>query len=238
MQRGRFRKAGAISAAIAVVATVSWVLTHPGSASELSQPPRRTLRPGPVLPAVVASRPLTVVVRGWLWDPQSRRNPPPLSFFPEQLNRRLRARHGPETTIYQYRWSRIPKDLPAATRDFAAFAEALSEQAARQGRCVNFIGHSAGAAIVYAAAARGVRMGYMGTLGLPTAGTARPPSITQWTNFYTTDSKDLAGVLWGRETGADRNVHAGAPHKELWSSPPVIDRSADGIAAAWTSCHP
>jgi hypothetical protein len=179
-----------------------------------------------------------VIVRGWLWDPQSRRNPTPLTYFPERVNESLRARYGLETTLYQYRWSRIPKDLPAATRDFVAFAGALSERAARQGRCVNFIGHSAGAAIVYAAAAEGVRMGYMGTLGLPTVGSARPPSITRWTNFYTTDSKDLAGVLWGREMGADRNVRAGAPHKELWSSPQVIDGSADGIAVAWTSCHP
>ncbi|HEY8200820.1 MAG TPA: hypothetical protein VII47_05670 [Actinomycetota bacterium] len=179
-----------------------------------------------------------MIVRGWLWDPQSRRNPTPLTYFPERVNESLRARYGLETTLYQYRWSRIPKDLLAATRDFVAFAGALSERAARQGRCVNFIGHSAGAAIVYAAAAEGVRMGYMGTLGLPTVGSARPPSITRWTNFYTTDSKDLAGVLWGREMGADRNVRAGAPHKELWSSPQVIDGSADGIAVAWTSCHP
>jgi hypothetical protein len=181
---------------------------------------------------------MTVVVRGWLWDPKSRVDPAPLTYFPEQLNERLRQRHGMETTIYQYRWSRIPKDLPAAIRDFTAFADALSRQAALQGRCVDFIGHSAGAAIVYAAAAEGVHMGYMGTLGLPTAGSVRPPSVSSWTNFYTTDTKDLPGVLWGKGMQADRNVHAGAPHKELWSSPVVIDESVDGIAAAWASCHP
>lgn len=235
MQRGRFRKVGAISAAVAMVAGVSWVLAHPGSATESQSKP---VPAGPTLPAFDTSRPLTVVVRGWLWDPDSRKSPPGLVYFPDQLNGALRPGYGLETSIYQYRWSRIPKDLPAATRDFTVFARALTERAALEGRCVNFIGHSAGAVIVYAAAAKGVRMGYMGTLGLPTSGSAKPPSVTRWTNFYTTDTKDLAGVLWGRGMGADRNVHAGAPHKELWASRAVVDGSAEGISAAWASCRP
>jgi hypothetical protein len=235
MQRGRFHKVAAMSAAVALVAGVTWMLAHPGSASE---PHPRPAPASPTLPRFDASRPLTVVVRGWLWDPESRRNPPALTYFPDQLNRALGPRYSLETAIYQYQWSRIPKDLPAATQDFAEFAGALTEQAALQGRCVNFLGHSAGALIVYSAAAKGVRMGYLGTLGLPTAGSVKPPSVTQWTNFYTTDTKDLAGILWGRGMGADSNVHAGAPHKELWGSRAVIEGSADGIATAWASCRP
>jgi hypothetical protein len=159
-------------------------------------------------------------------------------YFPEQLNAALMGRLGLESSVIQYRWSRLPKDLPAATRDFAAFAQALAEKAARSGRCVNFVGHSAGAVIVYSAATRGVRMGYLGTLGLPTVGSAKPGSVTQWTNFYTVDSHDLAGMLWGKGMAADSNVDAGAPHKDLWSSRAVIDRSADGIAGAWAGCRP
>lgn len=236
---GRLRRAGAISAAVAVVATASWLLSHPGSASEAPRPKPASVEAGDLdLPAIDASRPVTVIVRGWLWDPQSRLDPPPLTYFPKKLKERLESHHGLQTTIYQYRWSRIPKDLPVAIRDFVAFADALGRRAAAQGQCVNFIGHSAGAAIVYAAAAEGTHMGFLGTLGLPTAGSVRPPSVSRWTNFYTTDTKDLAGVLWGRGMGADRNVHAGAPHKELWSSSQVIDESADGIAAAWATCRP
>ena len=235
MRKGRCRTLVAALAALAVAAGGSSLVARPGSASEPEPAP---LPAGPPLPEVDASRPLTVVVRGWLWDPASRVDPPGLVYFPDELNRALAGRLGVGTALVQYRWSRLPKYLPSATRALTAYARALSDKAAAQGRCVNFIGHSAGAVIVYAAATQGVRMGYMGTLGLPTAGSMKPASVTQWTNFYTVDRKDLAGVLWGSGMAADRNVNTGAPHKELWSSSAVIAGSADGIAAAWNGCRP
>jgi hypothetical protein len=240
MRKARFGK-GTILAALVTLAGTSWMLAqflaHPGTASE-SQPRPIPAAASPVPPDFDSARPLTVVVRGWLWDPESRVDPPALSYFPDELNVALRERYGVETQLYQYKWSRLPKDLPAASRDFAVWARALAERAAASGRCVNFVGHSAGAVIVYSAAARGVPMGFMGTLGLPTMGRFKPGSVTQWTNFYTVDTHDPAGTLWGKGMAADRNIQASAPHKEMWSSRAVIEGAADGIATAWTNCSP
>jgi hypothetical protein len=165
-------------------------------------------------------------------------DPPPLSYFPDEVNGDLRRRYGLETQLYQYEWSRLPKDLPAASMDFAVWARALDERAAASGHCVNFVGHSAGAAIVYSAAAQGVRMGFMGTVGLPTMGRSKPGSVTQWTNFYTFDTHDPAGILWGKGMAADRNVQVSTRHKEMWSSKAVSEGAVDGIATAWTNCSP
>jgi hypothetical protein len=231
--RKRFsRRVTALAVAI-VVATI-WIFAHPGSALE-SKP--LAVPAGVALPSADPAKPLTVVVRGWLWDPESRKNPPELTYFPAQLNKTLRKRYGLETTVYQYRWSRIPRDLPTASRDFTEFAKAVAARAAESGQCVNFIGHSAGALMVYSAADRGVPMGYMGTVGLPNVGSSKPVSVAHWINYFTKDPHDLPGILWGSSTAADRNVEAILLHKEMWKARAVIQGSADGIAQAWGTCR-
>lgn len=187
-----------------------------------------------------SSRPLTVVVRGWLWDPESRARPAPFGFgsFASGANEVLRADHGIHGRFVDYRWSRIPVDLPGANEEFLAYARSVAKRAERAGRCVNFIGHSAGAAMVYNAAARGVRMGYMGTLGLPT-GVAKPSSVTEWANFYTTThERDLPGLLWAGGMRADINFDLAMPHRDFWSSGTVVRTTADGIARSWQHCRP
>ncbi len=183
--------------------------------------------------------PLTVVVRGWLWDPLSRKGTPDLVVFPSQVNDYLKSRHGLSTQIVQWDWSRLPADVFVARRELGLFAKSAGERAGKIGRCVNFVGHSAGAALTYSVAADGIRMGYMGTLGLPTGGRIKPSSVTQWANFYTTThSEDLAGRAWAARMGADTNVDLQMPHRDFWESDEVARITADGIAAAWSDCKP
>jgi hypothetical protein len=189
------------------------------------------------VPGIDPSRPLTVVVRGWLWDPTSRRVTAPLQVFPQQVNEILQREHGLTTRIVQYDWSRLPKDIFSASDDFTSYARKLSEVAAVYGQCVNFVGHSVGAAVVYGAAVQGVRMGYMGTLGLPTFGTSKPPSVAVWGNFYTTThERDLAGMLWASQMAADVNVDLQMPHRDFWGAKEVAETTADGIAGSWNRC--
>lgn len=183
------------------------------------------------------ARPLTVVVRGWLWDPTSRRVTAPLQVFPQQVNETLQRDYGLTTQIVQYDWSRLPKDIFSANDDFTSYARRLSEMAAVYGQCVNFVGHSVGAAVVYGAAVQGVRIGYMGTLGLPTFGTSKPPSVAVWGNFYTTThERDLAGMLWASQMAADVNVDLQMPHRDFWGAKEVAETTADGIARSWNRC--
>lgn len=193
----------------------------------------------PPVPDIPTDKPLTILVRGWLWDPSSRRVTSPLVVFPSSVNDILRKEYGLETVYYQFDWTRIPKDVFGATDEFAVFAKRVGERAARAGVCVNFVGHSAGAMMVYRAAADGVQMGYMGTLGLPTFGAAKPPSVTMWVDFYT-DSHidDLAGWMWGSHIGSDLNVDLKIPHRDFWGAPEVQRASAAGIALAWATCRP
>ncbi|MBW3589669.1 MAG: hypothetical protein KY429_09650 [Actinobacteria bacterium] len=183
--------------------------------------------------------PLTVVVRGWLWDPDSRKGTPDLVVFPSQLNGHLESRHSLSTEIVQWDWSRLPADVFAARKELGLYARSAGERAAEVGRCVNFVGHSAGAALVFSVAADGNRMGYMGTLGLPTLGRGKPSSVTRWANFYTTShSEDVAGRAWAARMGADVNVDLQMPHRDFWESDEAARITADGIAAAWTECNP
>lgn len=145
--------------------------------------------------------------------------------------------YGIQADFRAYDWSRVPKDVLSATGDFTHFANALSAKAEQMGRCVAFVGHSAGAAIVYKAAAEGVRMGYMGTLGLPTFGRGKPRAVGIWGNFYTsTHVDDVAGFLWGSRMGADVNVNLRSAHKDFWEAEAVWNHTAAGIAATWRSC--
>jgi hypothetical protein len=184
------------------------------------------------------SRPLTVVVRGWLWDPLSRKGTPPLVVFPEQLNSHLRSEHGLTTEVVQWDWSRLPSDVFTARDELRRYAKSAADRAGGSGRCVNFLGHSAGAALVYSIAADGAPMGYLGTLGLPTSGRGKPASVVTWANFYTTTHReDVAGKVWGSGMKADVNVDLKMSHRDFWESDEVAKVTADGIAQAWSSCR-
>ena len=183
--------------------------------------------------------PLTIVVRGWLWDPESRKGTPELVVFPSQVNDHLQRTHGLSTEIVQWDWSRLPADVFAARKELGLYARSAGERAAEVGRCVNFVGHSAGAALIYSVATDGIRMGYMGTLGLPTLGREKPFSVTRWANFYTTThSEDLAGRGWAARMGADVNVDLQMSHRDFWESDEAARITADGIAASWSNCKP
>lgn len=222
-------------AAVSIVLGVLAVLALLPGRSGSSRPPGA----GAPLPAVDPERPLTVVMRGWLWDPASRAVAPPLSRFPARVNEVLLREYGITTGFVQYEWSRVPADLVASVDEFTAYARSAAEEAARHGRCVNFLGHSAGAALVYNAAARGIRMGYMGTLGLPTLGGAKPSSVFEWANFYTTTHiDDVAGLLWAERMKADVNIDLRLPHRDFWGAEATARASADGIARSWTQCRP
>jgi len=183
--------------------------------------------------------PLTIVVRGWLWDPESRKGTPELVVFPSQLNTHLQSRHDLSTQIVQWDWSRLPAEVFAARKELGLYAQSAGERAGTMGRCVNFVGHSAGAALIYSVAADGIQMGYMGTLGLPTVGRGKPSSVNEWANFYTTThSEDLAGRAWAARMGADTNVDLQMSHRDFWESDEAARITADGIAAAWANCRP
>lgn len=187
--------------------------------------------------ALEFDRPVVIVVRGWLWDPASRRESRPLVWFPSQVNRLMEEEHETKVTFLQYPWSRIPTDIGEASAAFSEYAQEVSHRARREGRCINFMGHSAGAAMVYRAAAEGVPMGYMGTLGLPTRGAEKPGAVTYWANFYTTSHiEDVAGLLWGASAAADVNIDLRTQHKDLWARTQVVEETVQGIMGAWDSC--
>lgn len=188
-------------------------------------------------PAFDHARPTIVLVRGWLWDPSSRRLTAPLEQFPERVNEILQREHGLTADFVKYQWTRVPKDVFRASVEFTNFARGFSESARSSGRCLGFVGHSAGAAMVYRSAANGVRMGYMGTLGLPTFGSGKPKSVVLWGNFYTdAHLDDVAGWAWARQMGADLNVNLGRSHREFWAAPEVARVTADAVARTWDRC--
>lgn len=200
--------------------------------------PTTSEAPAPLsVEGIDGSQPVVVVVRGWLWDPASRDQDGPLEWFPAQVNEGLGDRIGLSASFVQFDWSRVPTELVAAAADFRAWATAISEAGLDSGRCVSFVGHSAGAAMVYDAAATGTRMGYMGTLGLPTAGSRKPEGVDVWANFYTTSHiDDVAGRLWGPSMGADVNIDLHRTHKEFWGDERVVAESVDAIVSVWNSC--
>lgn len=190
------------------------------------------------LPSTSQDLPLTVLVKGWLWDANSRGSSwAPIRDFQPRVNEILEAEHGYPTTLIEYQWSRLPRDVVRESNRFTQWARQLSEQSTDR-PCINFIGHSAGAAFVYNAASQGVPMGFMGTLGLPTFGQGRPPKVHRWANFFTSaHPDDIAGKLWGQTIAADLNVDIGQEHRRFWTSPEVARTSADGIAQAWVDCR-
>jgi hypothetical protein len=194
----------------------------------------------PQVPSVPADHPLTVLVRGWLWDASSQgRAKVPVRLFQPRVNEILEQQIGKTSDFFDYQWSRLPKDVWPESVRFVKWASALSEQAAEEGRCVNFVGHSAGAAFVYRAAGEGVQMGFLGTLGLPTFGRGRPEHVDNWTNFFTSShTNDIAGRLWGKQMAADQNVDLRQEHRYFWFAEPVASASAAGIGQAWTDCRP
>lgn len=191
----------------------------------------------PALPAFDTDRPLLVLVRGWLWDPASRVAPVPLEQFPSRVEEIL-AELGPGVDVIEYEWSRNPVDLYKAGRELTDWGGTLGETAGLSGRCVGYVGHSAGAAMVFNAAAQGVPMGYMGTLGLPTAGRRKPPSVELWANFFTTThGKDIAGSLWGGMMAADVQIDLEMPHSRFWQAEQAARTTAEGVAATWQACR-
>lgn len=185
--------------------------------------------------SIPSDRPTLVLVRGWLWDPSSRSSSGQLEMFPGTVESILSSDYGLEPEFLTYEWSRIPKDVFKASRQFGDFAANLSQSV--DSECLGFIGHSAGAAIVYRAAASGVPMGFMGTLGLPTFGSAKPAGVGVWANFYTdTHVDDIAGWGWGEQMAADVNINLKMPHREFWGAPEVAQVTADSIAKVWQSC--
>lgn len=210
---------------IAAAALTWWT----GGGSSASQTPQAevSLEPG---------RPVLVVVRGWLWDPSSRRMSPDLTHFPSKLRSRFVETAGVEPQVIQYQWSRIPKDLPAESKNFTVWARALTRSLPPG--CVSFMGHSAGAAMIFRAAANGVPMGYMGTLGLPTRGAAKPRSVMTWANFYTdTHIDDIAGALWAKDMRADINRNLKMRHSEFWEADPAIEITARTMSDVWENCR-
>ncbi|HVF11954.1 MAG TPA: hypothetical protein VNA87_02600 [Actinomycetota bacterium] len=218
----------ALSLASAVVASGSFALWMNGRSDEA---PRII----PIAASPDPDGPVLVVVRGWLWDPSSRRNSPDLTRFPSELKARLLETDGVEPQVIQYPWSRIPKDLPQESNNFTAWAHGLTRSL--PAGCVSFMGHSAGAAMIFRAAAEGVPMGYMGTLGLPTVGADKPRSVTTWANFYTdTHIDDLAGVFWAKNMRADINHNLRMRHSEFWESDPAIEITARALSEVWADC--
>lgn len=192
--------------------------------------------PAPGPPSIASDRPTLVVVRGWLWDPSSRASTVPLEMFPQTVQGILASDYGLEAEFVTYQWSRIPKDVFKASREFSSFALKLSQSAGSH--CLGFVGHSAGAAVVYRAAASGVPMGYMGTLGLPTFGSSKPAGVGLWANFYTdTQVDDIAGWGWGHQIAADVNLNLKVPHSKFWASPEVAQVTAESLARTWRTCH-
>jgi len=191
------------------------------------------------LPAIPSDRPLLVVVRGWLVDPESRRTTEPLFVFPATVDAAFAERGEPTPVIVNYEWSRVPRDLMASSAAFVSFARELTARAAAKGRCVDFVGHSAGALMVYLAASDGVPMGFMGTIGWPGVGSRKPPSVAVWDNFYSSATLgDLPGRLWGSRAGADANIDLTTTHADMWRSKDLARTAAAGIADAWSTCTP
>lgn len=190
------------------------------------------------VPAVPEDRPLTVLVKGWLWDASTRGSSwAPIRDFQPRVNEILETEHGYSTKLFEYPWSRLPRDVVGEGNRFTRWAAQLSSRVGN-GQCINFVGHSAGAAFVYNAASQGVPMGFMGTLGLPTFGQGRPQEVHQWANFFTSaHPDDIAGRLWGQTIAADLNVDIGQEHRRFWTSPEVARTSAEGIAEAWEDCR-
>jgi hypothetical protein len=194
----------------------------------------------PPVPKFDSDRPLTILVRGWLWDARTReRWKGPVRMFQPRVNTLLEERIGVTSEFFDYQWSRLPKDVLSESERFNRWAAGLTKAAAAEGRCVNFVGHSAGAALIYKAAAAGVPMGYMGTLGLPTFGRGKPLNVIQWTNFFTTGHvDDFAGRVWGPQMAADVNIDLrDVEHRDFWYVQPVASASAEGITRAWTDCR-
>ena len=191
------------------------------------------------LPKIPLDRPLTVLVRGWLWDGASQgRAKVPVRLFQPRVNQILDEKIGVTSDFYDYGWSRLPKDVFPESVRFVRWANSVTKKAAADGRCINFVGHSAGAAFVYRAASQRVHMGYLGTLGLPTFGRERPPDVQHWTNFFTSSHPDdIAGRMWGRQIAADENVDLKQEHRNFWFDKTAASSSAEGIAQAWTDCR-
>lgn len=181
---------------------------------------------------------MTVLVRGWLMDGSSLGEAAePNQLFQPTVKEVLQSQYGVTGDFYDYGWSRLPKDVLAESVRFSRWAADLSDRAAGQGRCVNFVGHSAGAAFVYRAASQGTQMGFLGTLGLPTFGRGRPENVSRWTNFFTSSHPDdIAGKLWANGMDADINIDLKQEHRDFWFAREVGEVSAQGIGQAWSIC--
>ncbi|MGH2703554.1 MAG: hypothetical protein ACRDJ4_00215 [Actinomycetota bacterium] len=223
----------ALALGLAGLAALALLVVRPGADSP------QVLPPSGVPLSFDLNRPVTILVRGWLWDPKSRLSSGRLEVFPSRVNDILQARYGMTTQVYEWRWSRNPSELPAAGRAFTARARGVAAEVAPSGHCANFVGHSAGAAIVFKGGADGVPMGYMGTLGLPTAGRSKPASVMTWANFYTSSHlDDIAGWGWGKGMGADLNIDLSVPHNRLWDTEQTAAISAEEIVRSWRDCRP
>lgn len=224
-----------VAGSVAVAGAISWALLASGRGRD----PRAGTDLSYLAPGLSAERPLAVLVRGWLWEPDSRLHSGPLRAFPSNFGDEIAALVDGGARLVEYRWSRDPRDLARARSDFTADARAISALASSRGRCPSFIGHSAGAAMVYEAAARGVPMGFMGTLGLPVAARSKPPAVWRWANFYTsTHAEDVPGMLWGNSMPADVNLDLAVEHKQMWGSREAARIAAEGVAGAWRGCRP
>ena len=189
-------------------------------------------------PAIPIDRPVVVVVRGWLVDPESRTNTDRLYVFPQTVDQAFADRNEPAPVFVDYEWSRVPKDLMASSEAFVEWAGELTARAEAAGTCVHFVGHSAGALMVYLAASDGVPMGFMGTIGLPGVGSGKPASVAVWGNFYSSATLgDLPGRLWGSRDGADVNFDLAGTHADMWRSHELAETAAAGIDDAWATCQ-
>ena len=190
-------------------------------------------------PVIPTDHALVVVVRGWLVDPESRVHTDRLYVFPQTVDDAFADLGEPPPEFVDYQWSRVPKDLMASSDAFVEWAGELASRASAAGTCVHFVGHSAGALMVYLAASDGVPMGFMGTIGLPGVGSRKPASVGVWDNFYSSATLgDLPGRLWGARGGADVNVDLAGTHADMWRSRALAETAAAGIDKAWSTCQP